>query len=71
MTQNISLENSDSIFSNNIIFMLYYLYYSGQIDDLGTRAGLIHPDGGSTKHAHNSYPVSPVINRHGEHLTAK
>ena len=48
MTQNISLETLDSIFSNHIIFMLYNLFYIGQIDDLGTRVGLIYPDGGST-----------------------
>ena len=46
MTKNISLETLDYVFSNNIIFMLYNLFYIGQIDDLGTRVGLIHPDGG-------------------------
>ena len=37
MTKKILLETSDVVFSNHMIFMIYYLYYIGQSDDLGIR----------------------------------
>jgi hypothetical protein len=42
-----SLETSDVLLSNDIIFVLYNLYYVGQSDDLGMRAGPINLDRGS------------------------
>jgi hypothetical protein len=35
--------------SNDIYFVVYNLYYVGQNDDLGARAGPIHRDGGSSR----------------------
>lgn len=44
-----SLETLDVIFSNDITFVLYNLFYIGQIDDLDTRARL-NRDTGSNIH---------------------
>jgi hypothetical protein len=44
----IPLENTTFKFFSDIYFVVYNLYYVGQNDDLGTRAGPIHQDGGST-----------------------
>jgi hypothetical protein len=44
----ILLESTTSEVSNDIYFEVYDLYYVDQNDDLGTRAGLIHRDGGSS-----------------------
>ena len=47
--KNIPLGNVASKVSNGIFFVLYNLYYVGQIDDLGTDAGSTHPTGGSNR----------------------
>jgi hypothetical protein len=48
ITKNISLETLDLLVSNGIIiFMLYNLYFIGQIDNLGIRVGPLNRNGGS------------------------
>jgi hypothetical protein len=46
-TKIIPLENTTFEVSSDIYFLVYNLYYFGQNDDLGARAGPIHRDGGS------------------------
>ena len=47
ISQNISLETSNRILSNGIIFRLYNSSYVGQIIDLGMHASLINRKRGS------------------------
>jgi hypothetical protein len=45
--RNISLQNLDVLFYNDIIFMLYNLCYVYQIHDLGMCVDLVNLDGGN------------------------
>jgi hypothetical protein len=45
--------------SNDICFIIYIMYYVGQIDDLGIRVGPIHPDGWSIC---NSIQLAHIFN---------
>jgi hypothetical protein len=47
ITKNIPLETLGLTFSNGIFFMLYNLYYGGQIGNLGTHASFKNRYGGS------------------------
>jgi hypothetical protein len=49
ITKAIPLKTSVVIFSNDIIFVSYNLCCTNQVDDLGTRAGLVNWEKGSTK----------------------
>jgi hypothetical protein len=48
ITKNILLETLVVILSNDIIFILYNLYYIDEIDYLGIRGGLVNRNGGSS-----------------------
>ena len=41
-----SLKSSDILLSNDIIFVLYNLYYINQMKDLRIRVGPVNRDGG-------------------------